>query len=216
MKIADSVDDPEAYLYMTDDIIRTIERSKCPELSESRRIVKNIRTRNLYTFVDEFLVPPELEAHLNSSTLTAQDIANSQTDNAGLVERDIIVDFTKINYSMKESNPVDSIRFFSKFNDQGNFFIYKKKPCASVDSFFYIYILVESFNISKQKVSYMIPSKFQDINIRIFTRTPSKMKAIQKAFRRLLGQITHDDVNVNPTVCVPDDYPTTKRRRSSS
>ncbi|KAI7889852.1 uncharacterized protein EV154DRAFT_513101 [Mucor mucedo] len=192
MKIADSIDDPEAYLYMTDDIIRTIERSKCPELSESRRIVKNIRTRNLYKFVDEFLVPPELEAHLNSDTLTAQDIANSQTDNAGLVAHDIIVAFTKINYSMKERNPVDSIRFFSKFNDQ------------------------ESFNISKQKVSYMIPSKFQDINIRIFTRTPGKMKAVQKAFRRFLGHITHNDVNLDPTVCVPDDYPTNKRRRSST
>lgn len=114
------MDSPEDYLYMTDDIIRTIERSKCSELSESRRIVKDIRTRNLYKFVDEFLVPPELESHLNKDTITAQDIANYQTDNAGLVQEDVIVTFTKINYSMNESNPVDSIRFFSKFNDQGN------------------------------------------------------------------------------------------------
>lgn len=127
MKIADSVDSPEAYLYMTDDIIRTIERSRCPELSKARHIVKNIRTRNLYKFVDEFLVPPELEGHLSKDTVTAQDIANHQTDNAGLVEEDIIVTFTKINYSMNESNPVDSIRFFSKFNDQG-----KKNTCVTI------------------------------------------------------------------------------------
>lgn len=104
---------------MTDDIVRTIERSKCPELQESRQIIKDIRTRNLYKFVDEFLIPPELEAKLNKDTVTSQDIANHQTDNAGLVQEDIIVTFTKINYSMNECNPVDSIRFFSKFNDQG-------------------------------------------------------------------------------------------------
>lgn len=62
----------------------------------------------------------------------------------------------------------------------------------------------------------MIPSKFQDINIRIFTRNPDKMKAVQKAFRKFLGQITHDDVNLDPTVSLPDNYPTSKRRRSSA
>lgn len=113
------MDNPEDYLYMTDDIVRTIERSKCPELQESRRIIKDIRTRNLYKFVDEFLIPPEFEPHLNKHTVTAQDIVNHQSDNAGLLQEDVIVEFTKINYSMNESNPVDSIRFFSKFNDQG-------------------------------------------------------------------------------------------------
>ena len=78
-----------------------------------------LETRQLYKFVDEFLIPPELEARLNKHTITAQDIANHQSNNAGLTERDIIVTFEKINYSMNESNPVDSIRFFSKFNDQG-------------------------------------------------------------------------------------------------
>lgn len=119
MKIADAVDRPEDYLYLTDDIVRTIERSKCPELQESRRIIKGIRTRNLYKFVDEFLIPPELEGRLNKETVTSQDIVNHQTDNAGLVQDDVIVNFSKINYSMNECNPVDSIRFFSKFNDQG-------------------------------------------------------------------------------------------------
>ncbi|KAI9343829.1 hypothetical protein BD770DRAFT_397934 [Pilaira anomala] len=182
LKIADSVSNPEDYLFMTDDIIRNIERSKCPELAESRQIVKNIRTRNLYKFVDEFLVPPELESRLNKDTITSQDIANHQTGNAGLVQEDVIVTFTKINYSMNESNPVDSIRFFSRYNDQ------------------------ESFNISKKKVSYMIPSKFQDINIRIFTRDPTKMQAIQKAFRKYLSYITHTDLHSDPVVSVPDDY----------
>ncbi|RCH99623.1 SAM domain and HD domain protein, partial [Rhizopus stolonifer] len=112
-----------------------------------------------------------------------------------LVEHDVIVSFSSINYSMKENNPVDSIRFFSKFNGQ------------------------ESFNISQEKVSYMIPRKFQDINLRIFTRDPSKMLAIQKAFRRYLSQITKTETVVDPTVSVPAEYQNlvfSKRRRMSS
>lgn len=65
---------------------------------------------------------------------------------------------------------------------------------------------LESFNISKQKVSYMIPSKFQDVNIRIFTKSLDKMRAVQKAFRRYLGHITRTDLHSNPTVPVPEDY----------
>jgi hypothetical protein len=65
LKIADMVDNPEDYLYLTDNIVHTIESSKCPELEKARGIIKRIRKRELYKFVDEFLVPPELEGHLN-------------------------------------------------------------------------------------------------------------------------------------------------------
>lgn len=44
---------------------------------------------------------------------------NCQGDNDGLVEEDVIVVFGKINYAMNDKNPVDSIRFFSKLNNQG-------------------------------------------------------------------------------------------------
>ncbi|KAI8369175.1 hypothetical protein EDC96DRAFT_607057 [Choanephora cucurbitarum] len=194
LKISSSIDQPEEYLYMTDDILRTIERSRDPELEESRRIIKLLRTRNLYKFVDEFLIPPELESKLNETTVTPQDIVNHQTDNAGLSESDVIVSFSKVNYSMKEKNPVDSIRFFSKFNDK------------------------ESFNIPQDKVSYLIPTTFQDVNLRIYTRDPSKMLAIQKAFRRYLRQITKTETLGDPTVSVPAEYQDlvfSKRRRVS-
>lgn len=64
--------------------------------------------------------------------------------------------------------------------------------CAGVKSanqqdFFSLFL--ESFKIPQEKVSYMIPTKFQDINIRIFTRDPSKIEAIRTAFRRYLDKI---------------------------
>ncbi|EIE81108.1 hypothetical protein RO3G_05813 [Rhizopus delemar RA 99-880] len=190
LKIADMIDNPEDYLHLTDDIVHTIEKSKCPELEKARHIIKSIRKRDLYKFVDEFLIPPELEDRLDKHIINAQNIVNHQTDNAGLTERDVIVRFTKINYAMNERNPVDSIRFYSKFNEQ------------------------ESFNISKQKVSYMIPSKFQDITIRVFTRDPLKMQAIQKAFRKCLKEITHIS-DLDPTVSLPEGRLNSKRFRSN-
>ncbi|KAG0168582.1 SAM domain and HD [Apophysomyces sp. BC1015] len=117
--ISTSVDKPEEYLHMTDDIIRAIERSKNPELEEARQIMKRLRTRDLYKFVDEFLLPAELESRISTATISAQEIISHQSDNDGLTEHDVIVSWLKINYAMKDRNPVDSIRFFSKFNDKG-------------------------------------------------------------------------------------------------
>ena len=65
LKIADMIDNPEDYLHLTDDIVHTIEKSKCPELEKARHIIKSIRKRDLYKFVDEFLIPPELEDRLD-------------------------------------------------------------------------------------------------------------------------------------------------------
>lgn len=65
LKLSEKIDNPEDYLYLTDNIVHTIEGSKDPELEKARSIVKSIKKRELYKFVDEFLIPPELEKHLN-------------------------------------------------------------------------------------------------------------------------------------------------------
>lgn len=48
LKISSAVENPEEYLNLTDDILRTIERSKSPGLAKSREIMKRLRTRDLY------------------------------------------------------------------------------------------------------------------------------------------------------------------------
>lgn len=119
--ISSAVDQPEDYLNLTDDILRAIERSKSPELSKARNIMKRLRTRQLYKFVDEYLIPPELVNKVTKDMITPQEIISHQHDNDHLVEDDIIVSPGKINYAMQDRNPVDSIRFFSKFNDNGKY-----------------------------------------------------------------------------------------------
>jgi hypothetical protein len=62
--ISKAVDNGEDYLNLTDDILRVIERSKEPELAQARHIMKRIRTRDLYKFVDEFIIPKDLMQYL--------------------------------------------------------------------------------------------------------------------------------------------------------
>ncbi|KAI8327786.1 HD phosphohydrolase domain-containing protein [Chlamydoabsidia padenii] len=201
--ISKAVETPEDFLNLTDDILRVIERSKSSELAEARAIMKRLRTRQLYKFVDEFLVPPSMVDKITTDVITAQDIISHQCDNDGLNMNDVIVSKGKINYAMHDQNPVDSIRFFSKFNDE------------------------ESFTIPKHHVSYMIPTQFQEVVIRIYTRNPTKIQAIQKAFRKTLRSVCQNDIDSidgdtriepNDALTLPNDFDhvmqANKRRRS--
>lgn len=120
---------------------------------------------------------------------------------------------------MKDRNPVDSIRFYSKFNDRGN--EYRAVDVSKVCVRAYNFMVVESFTIPKQQVSYMIPSTFEEVAVRIFTRNPQKITAIQKAFRRLIKKITpaNSSSQPNAALTLPNDYESVmlaKRRRSTS
>ncbi|KAJ2958880.1 hypothetical protein NQZ79_g5581 [Umbelopsis isabellina] len=163
LKISEKVDDEYEYLKLTDDILKTIQFSECDELKKAREIIKRLRTRKLYRFVDEFLIPAGMEQCLTEEKITSQELVSYQSDNANLTEEDVIIEWLVINYAMKDRNPMDSVRFFSKrLQDQG------------------------SFTIPKQQVSSLVPSQFQEINIRVFARNPEKSKDIRKAFCRMM------------------------------
>ncbi|KAI8583987.1 hypothetical protein K450DRAFT_220918 [Umbelopsis ramanniana AG] len=163
LKISESVEDPKKFWKLTDGILKTIEHSEDDELKDARQIIKRLRTRKLYRFVDEFLIPAGMESHITKDKISARELVSYQSDNSGLVEEDVIIEWLVINYAMKDRNPMDSVRFFSKrHQDQG------------------------SFTIPKQQVSSLVPSQFQEINIRVFARNPEKSKEIRKAFYRMM------------------------------
>lgn len=84
--ISSAVDNPEEYLNLTDDILRVIERSKAPELAKSRAIMKRLRTRDLYKFVDEFLIPVDLTAHVNKVIHLLVGLARPKLPNLSSIE----------------------------------------------------------------------------------------------------------------------------------
>ena len=62
LKISESTQRAEDFMYMTDHIIKVIECSKSASLQAARDVVERIRRRQLYTFVDEYLFPADLAA----------------------------------------------------------------------------------------------------------------------------------------------------------
>jgi deoxynucleoside triphosphate triphosphohydrolase SAMHD1 len=62
------------------------------------------------------------------------------------------VDWLRINYAMRDRNPVDAIRFYSRYND------------------------FEAFHISRAKVSFVVPEQYEETILRIYTRDPDKAR----------------------------------------
>ncbi|GAM17063.1 hypothetical protein SAMD00019534_002380 [Acytostelium subglobosum LB1] len=161
LKISEQLDDPKEFITLTDCLLNRIEYSKEKELEESRRIIKNIRTRNIYKFVDEVILLND-----NHLEITAEKIANI---GSGIVPEDIIVDNLKLNYGLKDADPVQHTSFYTRYDNSAK------------------------IKVGPEHISLMIPREFQEKRIRIFTRNKEKSIKIQEAFRKLLN-----DYNIEP------------------
>lgn len=111
LKIADSITDPEAFLTMTDCLIPIIERSREASLAGARKIIRRLRRRQLYRFVDEVLLPAGMSFKISPEQITTcQDTAGNGVN---LVPDDVHVAHVTLNFGMKAKNPVDQVLFFS-------------------------------------------------------------------------------------------------------
>ena len=79
---------------------------------------------------------------------------------------DIIVDWLRINYAMQDRNPVDNIRFFSRYND------------------------FQALKIPRSKVSFLVPEQYEELAIRIFTRDSDKVGRVKRRSRHA-GTVAH-------------------------
>jgi hypothetical protein len=148
---------------MTDSIVMEIERSRDPgqrsaarrplpvpwpactlrifvltasaALREAQAILRRLRCRDLYKIVGDRLLSPEQAVHA-SKVATPGQIASCADASLPLSPDDIIVHQLKINYAMKDKNPVDSVSFYNG-NDG-------------------------PFHLPKSKVSLMIPDVFEE------------------------------------------------------
>ena len=157
--ISESIDDCEAYSHMTDSIIMEIERSRDPgqrarcrrhgdpfvashwfplstALHDAQTILRRLRCRDLYKIVGDRLLSTEQAVHA-SKAATPEHIASCADASLPLHADDIIVHQLKINYAMKDKNPVDSVSFYNGNDDL-------------------------PFHLPKSKVSLMIPDIFEE------------------------------------------------------
>jgi deoxynucleoside triphosphate triphosphohydrolase SAMHD1 len=166
-RISHAIQDPKEFIKLDDSIVKQIEFSSEPELQKARDIIKRLRKRDLYVFVNEYTVPAE---YLNDfKDVTAEDITTCQNSNGGssscafpggLKPEMLIVHNVKIDYSMKAEDPVSKVKFFQNWTDE------------------------ESFNIERGKVSSLLPTNFLERKVRVYSRIRDHQveEAIAKAF----------------------------------
>ncbi|CAK9162810.1 unnamed protein product [Ilex paraguariensis] len=157
LDIASHVHDPSQYWKLDDTIIKTIETAPDQELRESRDLILRIRRRDLYQFCNEYAVPRDKVE--NFKDVTAQDIVCSQKS-GGLIlrEEDIAVSNVKIDLTRGRRNPLENINFFKDYESE------------------------EKFSIADDRISHLLPTSYQDMIVRVYSKKPELVGEISKAF----------------------------------
>ena len=176
-EISKSIWDVNEFIRLDDTILKRIEWSKESKLQKGRDLVRKIRRRELYQYVNDFAVPEE--DIIGFKPVTEVDITSCQGDNnipGGLRPDDIIIQNVKIDYSMKSKNPVDSVKFFQDYGD------------------------TRSFHIDKSKVSLLLPNSFIERKVRVFSKSkdPMYVEAAAKAFGNYQRRMYKQELQLTP------------------
>ena len=176
-EISKSIWDVNEFIRLDDTILKRIEWSKESKLQKGRDLVRKIRRRELYQYVNDFAVPEE--DIIGFKPVKEVDITSCQGDNnipGGLRPDDIIVQNVKIDYSMKSKNPVDSVKFFQDYGD------------------------TRSFHIDKSKVSLLLPNSFIERKVRVFSKSkdPMYVEAAAKAFENYQRRMYKQELQLTP------------------
>ncbi|KAG8995501.1 hypothetical protein FRB94_009121 [Tulasnella sp. JGI-2019a] len=75
LHLADAIEDPQKYLYVTDSVVEDIERSNDPRLAESKAILRKLRRREIPKRVEEKCLPHELKG-LWKKLITPETVAD--------------------------------------------------------------------------------------------------------------------------------------------
>ena len=176
-EISKSIWDVNEFIRLDDTILKRIEWSKESKLQKGRDLVRRIRRRELYQYVNDFAVPEQ--DIIGFKPVTEVDITSCQGDNnipGGLRPDDIMVQNVKIDYSMKNKNPVDSVKFFQDYGD------------------------THSFHIDKSKVSLLLPISVIERKVRVFSKSkdPMYVEAAAKAFENYQRRMYKQELQLTP------------------
>ncbi|XP_029126134.1 deoxynucleoside triphosphate triphosphohydrolase SAMHD1 homolog isoform X2 [Cajanus cajan] len=180
LEISSQINNPIQYWKLDDTIIKTIETSPIEELKEARELILRIRRRNLYQFCNEYPVPKDMLD--NFKKVTVQDIICSQSGGVTLKEEDVAVCNVKIDLTRGKHNPLESIHFFKDYESQ------------------------EKFTISDDRVSHLLPTSYQDMIVKVYSKKPELVEAISEAFENFQLKTYGIKTQVHPT-------PDKKKRR---
>ncbi|KAJ3886836.1 hypothetical protein GG344DRAFT_56758 [Lentinula edodes] len=198
MHIAQRIRDPEEFLWLTDDLLPEIERSKDPNLKPAQDIFKRITNRKLYRFVDMKWVSWE-DRDAYKQLVTEQRILECARDayyelpkeqqdemdeawkEAGLTLDDLTINDIKVeqsmlHYGMKEENPLDYVKFYSKTG----------RCHKALDGDY----------------SSLRPFVFAEVLLRVFTKKEEFHGIIQAGYHRIQRDTPHSPGDAPETVAV--------------
>ncbi|XP_072557905.1 deoxynucleoside triphosphate triphosphohydrolase SAMHD1-like isoform X2 [Paramormyrops kingsleyae] len=165
--LSTAIDDMEAYTKLTDYVFDRILYSKCNNLADAQTILKKIVDRELYKCVDEI-------RHLTTKEIKQDEFhkwyknETSSKPDVSVQAEDIIIKEIKMDYGMKEKNPINAMWFYRK-NDPDSVFQFKE-----------------------DEVSELLPKKFSEKVIRVFCKKPDN-KSLDVA--KMYFQQWYDTIN---------------------
>lgn len=111
----------ENFYTLTDDILYLIEISQDKQLEKSQALLKDIKKRNLYSYLGELQVPTHV-----TEPLVKNGIKETFLEKYGLKREDILIQHLKLSYSNTGSYPLETVQFYNYDQPDKSFCIYKK------------------------------------------------------------------------------------------
>jgi HD superfamily phosphohydrolase len=188
MKFAEYIDVPEKYLHLTDDLFHRINMTESEELAPARKIIDRIQTRDLYRRVDYKIMDWDdkefCQAHITPEAIVhAAKNANLEGVEESLIAEltvdHVIVDISKMHYGRGVDNPIYQVKFYSK---------HEPNVCRRAES---------------GDVSLLMPEKFGELLLRVYTKEERFMGLVQTAYRHVLRSLPMPGEVVEMTTIVP-------------
>nr|XP_040049338.1 deoxynucleoside triphosphate triphosphohydrolase SAMHD1-like [Gasterosteus aculeatus aculeatus] len=161
-KLSDTIKDMEAYTKVTDDVFEKILNSSSDELKDSREILQDVVCRRIYKCIGQAQPTQPTTVTVSVKASWEADLARRDPQDVVLNPEDFIIDVINLDYGMKEENPIDRVRFYSKDDpDKG-------------------------FQIPQNQVFGFLPEKFTKELIRVYCKKldSESLKAAKDNFKR--------------------------------
>lgn len=141
--------------------IFTIDEGLHSAIRSSQAIIDRLRRRKLYKFVTDAPVPESIQ-NCHWKPPSPEDVVSYYrgSSDVKLHAKDIIVQENKINYSMKDRNPLDNVHFYDYIGS------------------------TEKRTLKPDQISSMVAASFEEKRVRIYSRVaePRYIAAVHEAF----------------------------------
>lgn len=175
--ISTAVINQDAFLSLTDGIIKSILQTTSDELEPSRSLVKRFLARDLYKVAGELNIKAGDEVLLKKAKEQQEVIAKEicsiegaytdpESEKAIFInEDDIVVQHCSWHYGQKENNPLSNVRFVDR------------------DELGKSHEFLNAYEVDEDDYETIIPRSFMKQCIRVYSRDPSKTELVHHKFQ---------------------------------